>query len=121
MNEQHLRGTGRTTRQLLALPLRSGYVVRHRQEKTYVLHLAHHLGRADVRIFCVDDIHREALRGMEFAVLELDHDCHMSEREWARYDYLKIGCCRLPIEPYVPPQPASAYWNGFIDDAGSGP
>jgi len=101
MNDQHLRGTGRTTAQLLALPLRSGFVVRHRPQKTYVLHLAHHLGRDDVRVFCVDDMHKDALAGMEFATLELDHDCHMSEQEWNRYEYIKIGSCRLPVEPFL--------------------
>jgi hypothetical protein len=116
-----LRGTGRTTRQLLALPLRSGYVVCHRQQKAYVLHLADHLGRADVRVFCVDDLHKEAMRGLEFSVLELDHDCHMGDDDWHRYEMVRLTRCRLPVEPYVPPQPASAYWNGFIDDAGGGP
>jgi len=38
---------------------------------------------------------------MEFATLELDHDCHMSEQEWNRYEYIKIGSCRLPVEPFL--------------------
>lgn len=113
------RGTGRTTKQLMALPLRAGYIVQHWQELEHTKRLAQHLGRQDVRLFTRDDIdHR--MNGLEFSVLELDHACDLSDRQRAQYRARCDYQARIPIEPYVPPDDSQAYWGCMINDVGGG-
>lgn len=77
-----IRGSGRTSRQLLSIPPGGGwiYVVATHRELHYTNHLAHHLGRDDLEVHALSWFGSMQWRGLRPAGMVVDH--HV--REWAR-------------------------------------
>jgi hypothetical protein len=67
------RQTGRTTRQLEALPLNSVFIVAHGHESNYVRRLAYKLGRLDIVIQPLTWLLDVKWRGLTFPGADIDH------------------------------------------------
>lgn len=77
------RGSGRTTRQLLALPQGGMFIVLNRNMLDYTKHLAYFLKRPDIQFITIENL--QLLRGRKLSALELDHAVWPSRRYYDEY------------------------------------
>lgn len=89
INEYTDRRTGATTRQMLAAPYGSVYIWVN-SKFSYPKHLAHDLGRADLRIVGPAWLDSGAYLGIWLQGLVLDHAANLSIRQWNAYFEAKI-------------------------------
>lgn len=73
-----LRGTGRSTKQMLTAPIGAVYIINSVAAKSYFVELAHHIGRIDLDIKPVSQL--PFLRGRELSAIVYDHDVDKSKR-----------------------------------------
>lgn len=82
------RGTGRTTRQILAAPQRSFYVCPNSRARSYTRSLAAHLGRSDLWMVDPDWLDRGACRGLFSDQVTIDHSVELTVRQKQQLNYL---------------------------------
>ena len=96
------RGTGRTTRQILAAPQRAYFVAPTRAAAGYTRHLAAFLRRPDIHIETPDFVTDERYRGLTRGSVILDHaifDLRLLRSE-------VVDEFRRNMDP-IPPSPAA--------------
>jgi hypothetical protein len=74
------RGSGRTTRQLLAAPLNAVYICCGSYSINYTKRLCHSLGRSDIRVRPPSWL-GDSCRGLRCPVIILDHATKLSEEQ----------------------------------------
>lgn len=79
------RGTGRTTRQIAALPKGAIFFVHTQSMKDYVRRLCQTLGRADIRIETLGELRPFRWAGYSLPGADIDH---------AAYERMNIDHCR---------------------------
>ena len=70
---REIRGSGRTTRQLRALPIGAVFVSCNEQCVHYDKRLARFLNRGDIMVVAPNWIVKQRWQGQEFAAIEVDH------------------------------------------------
>jgi len=78
------RGTGRTTRQMVAAQKEAIYIWANNQ-LAYPARLASAIGRNDLRIVSPEWITEGRFRGLELSGLVLDHATRLNTDEWNSY------------------------------------
>lgn len=83
------RGSGRTADQMRAAAKGALFIVPDGTgRRGYFFHLAHHLGRSDLRLEPVSVLDSDRLRGLEFPAVVVDHAVRMTDRQGAKLDRL---------------------------------
>lgn len=88
-----MRGSGRTTKQMLEAPIASIFVWPVPRSLDYARHLAHHLNRTDLEIISPDGLER--LKGTRRRSIIVDHACvdhpdRMTSRHWDIVEIMKL-------------------------------
>lgn len=92
------RGIGRTSDQMRAAPKGSLFIVPAGSgRRGYFFHLAHHLGRGDLRIESVSVLDGDFLRGLEFPAVVVDHGVRVTDRQGEKLDRLMPMICRRRV------------------------
>lgn len=89
-NPYENRGTGRTTAQMIRAPMKAIYVVQdYRGRAGYYRHLAHHLGRDDLRLESAEALDRpEKFMGLTVSAVVVDHAVQLTQRQAHALDRL---------------------------------
>jgi len=97
----HERGSGRTTRQLAALPDGGVYLVHTQAMVRYCQMLLQHIGRArDAIAFVTADLNERAILGRRVTAWDVDHayfDLAARDRRLQAWDALELAAGRGPL------------------------
>jgi hypothetical protein len=85
------RGSGRTTRDLKALPDGGVYLVADNAMRNVMLRRVHDLGRdGKVHIFTISEVLNGRVRGLTITCWDIDHCLCLNKREWREVSMLQF-------------------------------